>query len=62
MPAVFGTSDAMPEWSTKLVLGIDSLLFCFLPLFFCMILRIVQGRQIFARLGKRTLVIGDVSC
>jgi hypothetical protein len=59
LPLVY--EDFLPiEWVTKLVLVVDSLLYCFLPLFFCIILRLVQGRQLFARLGKRTLVIGDV--
>jgi hypothetical protein len=59
LPVVY--EDFLPSvWATKLVLVVDSLLYCFLPLFFCMILRLVQGRQLFARLGKRTLVIGDV--
>jgi hypothetical protein len=49
-----------PLWARKVVLAIDCLLYCFLPLFFCILLRIIQGRQLFARLGKRTIVVGDV--
>lgn len=55
VPSVYG--DMEPDtWAAKLVLGLDSLLFCFLPLFFCTMMRVLQGRQLFARLGKRTLV------
>eukprot|EP00897_Mesotaenium_endlicherianum_P003173 jgi/Mesen1/2884/ME000175S02040 len=38
----------------------DALLYCFLPLVFSLLLRLLQGRQLWARLGKRTLVIADV--
>ncbi|EKX36351.1 hypothetical protein GUITHDRAFT_155261 [Guillardia theta CCMP2712] len=54
------THDTGPEWLKYLLLAFDSLLYSFLPLFFSMILRLLQGREQFARLGKRTLVIGDV--
>ena len=45
---------------TYIALIIDSLLYSFLPLFFSILLRIVQGRPLTARLGRRTIVIGDV--
>jgi hypothetical protein len=45
---------------TYIALILDSLLYSFLPLFFSFLLRIVQRRPLFARLGKRTIVIGDV--
>jgi len=54
------THDEEPSWLRYLLLAFDSLLYSFLPLFFSMILRLLQGREQFARLGKRTLVIGDV--
>jgi len=38
----------------------DAVVYMFLPLLWTTILRILTGRQIFARLGKRTIVIGDV--
>mmetsp|Transcript_74697 Transcript_74697/g.200059 ORF Transcript_74697/g.200059 Transcript_74697/m.200059 type:complete len:1216 (+) Transcript_74697:161-3808(+) len=45
---------------TYICLILDSILYSFLPLFFSIILRIIQGRPLTARLGKRTIVIGDV--
>jgi hypothetical protein len=45
---------------TYIALILDSLLYSFLPLIFSLLLRIVQRRPLFARLGKRTIVIGDV--
>ena len=53
--------EAGPSHEVKYVmLALDSVLYSFLPLFWCMVLRIVQRRELLARLGKRTLVIGDV--
>ena len=45
---------------TYIALVLDSLLYSFLPLFFSVLLRIVQGRPLTARLGRRTIVIGDL--
>jgi hypothetical protein len=42
------------------MLAFDAVLYCFLPLFFSLVLRIFQGRELLARLGKRTLVIADL--
>ena len=41
---------------TYIAHALDALLFCFLPLVFALLLRIVTGRDLLARLGKRTLV------
>ena len=41
---------------TYIAHALDALLFCFLPLVFALLLRIVTGRDLMARLGKRTLV------
>ncbi len=38
----------------------DALFYIFLPFVFAVGLRFLQGRTLFARLGKRTLVIGDI--
>ncbi|CAI5501080.1 unnamed protein product, partial [Closterium sp. Naga37s-1] len=40
--------------------ALDALLFCFLPLIIALPLRILTGRDLLARLGKRTVVIADV--
>ncbi|GJP47206.1 hypothetical protein CLOM_g6423, partial [Closterium sp. NIES-68] len=38
----------------------DALLFCFLPLLVALPLRVLTGRDLLARLGKRTVVVADV--
>mmetsp|Transcript_84638 Transcript_84638/g.137201 ORF Transcript_84638/g.137201 Transcript_84638/m.137201 type:complete len:1524 (+) Transcript_84638:3-4574(+) len=50
----------LPEAINHVMLALDAVLYSFLPLFFCMLLRVVQSRELLARLGKRTLVIADV--
>jgi len=42
------------------LVALDCAIYCFLPLLFSLALRLLQGRQLLARLGKRTLVVGDV--
>jgi len=48
------------ETSFRIALALDSVFYMFLPLFFSLFQRILTGRQLMARLGKRTIVIGDV--
>ena len=50
----------LPERVKYVMLALDAVLYSFLPLFFSLVLRLVQGRELLARLGKRTLVIADV--
>ena len=50
----------LPERVKYVMLALDAVLYSFLPLFFSLLLRLVQGRELLARLGKRTLVIADV--
>lgn len=52
--------NELPETVKYFMLALDSVLYSFLPLFFSLLLRLVQGRELLARLGKRTLVIADV--
>lgn len=35
---------------------LDAALYLFLPLYMALVLRLIQGRQVLARIGKRTLV------
>ena len=48
------------DHAKRMVLVADAFFYCFLPLFFALVLRVVQRRQLLARLGKRTLVVADV--
>ena len=48
------------EFLTWLCLILDCVLYSFLPLVFSVLLRIAQRRPLSARLGKRTIVIGDI--
>lgn len=50
----------LPQEIKYLMLILDGVFYCFLPLFFSLLLRVLQGRELLARLGKRTLVIADV--
>jgi len=50
----------LPDRLKYSMLALDSVFYCFLPLCFSMLLRVIQGRELLARLGKRTLVIADV--
>jgi hypothetical protein len=50
----------LPERVKYFMLALDAVLYSFLPLFFSLLLRLAQGRDLLARLGKRTLVIADV--
>jgi len=50
----------LPEGLKYSMLVLDAVFYCFLPLCFSMLLRVMQGRELLARLGKRTLVIADV--
>ena len=56
--ATNGESE-LPDGVKRFMQVLDSLLYCFLPLFYSMLLRLMQGRELLARLGKRTLVIGE---
>jgi len=48
------------DWLKYVALTLDSIVYIFLPLLFSLLLRLLSRRQLFARLGKRTLVVGDV--
>ena|GEM_PF-2314132 len=50
-----------PQALAQLALGADILLYIFMPFISALILRIFQHRTFFARTGKRTLVIGDIT-
>lgn len=50
----------LPEGLKHFMLALDGVFYCFLPLFFSLVLRALQGRELLARLGKRSLVIADV--
>ncbi|CAI7777856.1 unnamed protein product [Closterium sp. NIES-54] len=56
LPSRTTASDALLYTARAL----DALLFCFLPLIIALPLRILTGRDLLARLGKRTVVIADV--
>jgi len=61
--AIWGEKKEAEEGTDNLhfiALALDALLYCFLPLVFSLLLRLLSRRELFARLGKRTLVIGDV--
>jgi len=53
-------TDDKYEWIKYISLTLDSFIYMFLALHFSLLLRLFSGRQLFARLGKRTLVVGDV--
>lgn len=52
--------STLPYQVKHVMMLLDAILYCFLPLFFSLLLRLVQRRELLARLGKRTLVIADL--
>ena len=65
---VWGLTAAMvnaPQGFNSVISGIvtaaDIAIYIFGPWLWTLLLRLIQGRQLLARMGKRTLVIGDVS-
>ncbi|KXZ56995.1 hypothetical protein GPECTOR_1g9 [Gonium pectorale] len=55
-----GASEAVDTALSKIALAVDSVIYMFLPIIYAVILRVIQGRPIWHRMGKRTIVVADV--
>ncbi|WP_310413512.1 hypothetical protein [Chamaesiphon sp. OTE_8_metabat_110] len=59
--AIFGLANlAVPGWLLPMLTLVDIAIYIFGSWLWTLGLRYAQGRSLFARMGKRTLVIGDV--